>query len=512
MLKTVYSDAADNASIYQQIPKLLFLFCTAISFYWLLPFLHGLFIAPTRNVPGPLLARLTRWFEYRVVQKGDSHQEYIRLHQKHGSVVRVGPNRYSFSDPTAVKTIYELGSKFLKSDYYNPILHPVPALQNIFAMRDPELHKARRRKVANLYTMSTMVSYEPAVDKLNRVCLRKLREFAAEDRVVDIPQFIQYYAFDVIGEITLNHSFSMMENTHDPTGMIADIKIGLNTLALNGLIPSLIPLSLLSARLFGSHNALHVLSTLTRDVVDKNRASNAKQNVIGPASFLQKLLQMEGEGRVDMSNIMDATGSNVRAGSDTTAITLSSALYYLYTNETALGALRTEIEMLEREGRLSDPVTWSEAQSMPFLQAVLKESLRMHPAVGAMLPRVVPKGGVRLAGTYFPEGTQVGANAWAVHYNKDIYGPDADEFKPERWLGVKDGGGDVRDSMMMAFGAGSRTCIGKNISLLEMTKVIPQIVRNFDIVPDGDDGVMKTHTKWFVFTKWNARLKIRGGT
>lgn len=65
-------------------------------------------------------------------------------------------------------------------------------------------HADRRRKVASLYTMSTMVAYESAVDRMTAVCLRKLGQILKEKRLVSVPQFMQYYAFDVIGEITVS--------------------------------------------------------------------------------------------------------------------------------------------------------------------------------------------------------------------------------------------------------------------------------------------------------------------
>ncbi|EEU38517.1 uncharacterized protein NECHADRAFT_19176, partial [Fusarium vanettenii 77-13-4] len=159
-----------------------------------------------RKIPGPLLARVTRWWEYRLVSKGDSNLEYIRLHQKYGPVVRVGPNRYSISQPKDVKTIYELGGKFTKADYYKPLLNPDPEKQNIFVVLDNDRHKEKRRKISPLYTMSSMVSYEPAVDEMTTVCIRKLYQFAKEGRLIDIPHWMQYYAFDVIGEITVSSS------------------------------------------------------------------------------------------------------------------------------------------------------------------------------------------------------------------------------------------------------------------------------------------------------------------
>lgn len=129
-----------------------------------------------------------------------------------GSVVRIGPNRYSFTLPHAVKKIYELGGKFEKSRYYLPLLSPDPDTQHIFPMMDNERHKDRRRKISALYTMSTMVSYENAVDKLNEVCMRKMHQFAEERCLIDIPHWMQYYAFDVIGEITVRHTMLFLGN------------------------------------------------------------------------------------------------------------------------------------------------------------------------------------------------------------------------------------------------------------------------------------------------------------
>lgn len=120
-----------------------------------------------------------------------------------GSIVRVGPNRYSFSRPEDVKIIYEIGSKFIKTEYYDTLSPSDPAKRNLFTIRDQDVHKDRRRKISTLYTMSSMVSYEEAVDKMTNVCIRKMRQFAEEERVFSVPDFMQYYAFDVIGEITV---------------------------------------------------------------------------------------------------------------------------------------------------------------------------------------------------------------------------------------------------------------------------------------------------------------------
>lgn len=72
----------------------------------------------------------------------------------------------------------------------------------------------------------------------------------------------------------------------------------------------------------------------------------------------------------------------------------------------------------------------------------------MHPGVGSPLWRRVPKGGATLCGQHFPEGTEIGMSAWAVHQDKAVFGQDADVFRPERWL---DSNGEKVKSMDRAF-------------------------------------------------------------
>lgn len=121
-----------------------------------------------------------------------------------------------------------------------------------------------------------------------------------------------------------------------------------------------------------------------------------------PSHMTMKLVDAQARNPHMLSDwgILITAGSNVGAGSDTTAISLSSILYNLLRSPTCLDRLRAEINA----SGIGPRPTFKEAQAMPYLQAVLKEALRVHPGTGFPLFRIVPPGGQALAGQFFPEG------------------------------------------------------------------------------------------------------------
>lgn len=180
------------------------------------------------------------------------------------------------------------------------------------------------------------------------------------------------------------------------------------------------------------------------------------------------------------------------AGSETTAISLSSVFYYLLKNPRAYRKCLEEIDSRARDGYFADYesalVTFAEAQGLVYLDACIKEAFRLHPAPGLLLERVVPKDGVEIAGRWVKGGTVVGCSAWVMHRRREIFGDDVEVFRPERWLveSGKDAEAEEKRIKEMAgtmlhFGMGSRTCIGKNISLLEIYKLVPTFLRRFEV-------------------------------
>ena len=144
------------------------------------------------------------------------------------------------------------------------------------------------------------------------------------------------------------------------------------------------------------------------------------------------------------------------------------------------------LEQLREElnnASLSPLPQYRETKNLPYLHAVVKEALRLHAPVGVVLERLVPKGGVTLCGHFLPEGTIVGCNPAVVHMDRRVYGHKypVDQYKPERWLEAKEDERADMERCFMAFGSGKRSCIGKNISLLEVYKLVPLLLNRFEV-------------------------------
>ncbi|KAH0837551.1 hypothetical protein AYO21_05039 [Fonsecaea monophora] len=478
-------------------------------------FFYQALTSPLRSVPGPLAARFGRFYYFWRVAQGHWERDDLALHRKYGPVVRVAQDMYSIDSPEVVKKVYSINSKFAKSDWYYAWQHPDPNRWTLFPDRDMKRHAETRKRFQAMYSMSSLVNYEAYVDSCAEIFGRRLSEFAAKGQTIDMAHWFQCYAFDVIGDITYSQRFGFLDKGEDISGLLKALHGVLQYGALVGVYAKWHPLIFnLSSRLGvgGGEGRVWLMKYVTEKI--KQREDEKKSGVdvekVGardenaPMDFLEKLLvaNQHDPEKVTPYHVFMMGLSNIIAGSDTTAVSLSSILYNLLRYPDTMRKLREEIEEFEKQGRCGNPaVSFKESQEMPYLQAVMKEALRMHPATGLPLWRVVPEGGVEICGQFFPEGTTIGLNSWCAHYNEDIWGPDAKQFRPERWIEAeKEGGEKLRrmDAYYLPFGLGARTCIGRHISFLEMSKLIPQLVRRFNFELEHPEREWDTVNYWFV--------------
>ncbi|KAK5295620.1 hypothetical protein LTR99_009209 [Exophiala xenobiotica] len=451
------------------------------------------------HIPGPFPASCTDLWRMFVVWQRRPELEHIRLHQKHGPLVRLGPRAVSVSDPAAIQIIYALNSGFIKSEFY-PVQQTIAKgrrLFTLFTSTDEKFHAKLRRAVNNAYAMSTLVQFEPLVDSTILEFLSQLEKRFADksgpDGVCDFSKWLQYYAFDVIGELTYSKRIGFIEKGGDVDNIIKDLQWLLNYAAVVGQLPILDSIFLknplrLTASKYNLLNANSPVVTFARariatrpDVAEgREKIANSADGKPGRRDFLSRFYEAHRKDPEFMTHdrVLALTVANMFAGSDTTAITLRAIFYNLLRNPYDMQKLMEEL----REVPISEEglMTWNDVRDLPYLNAVIKETLRCHPAAGLTLERIVPAGGVTLCGEYIPAGTIVGCNAWTVHRDP-LFGEHTEQYRPQRWIDASAEQKRLMENSIFSFGAGSRTCIGKNISLLEMYKLVPALTMRFEV-------------------------------
>ncbi|KAH7014099.1 cytochrome P450 [Microdochium trichocladiopsis] len=475
--------------------------------------------SPLRSIPGPWIARFSDiWYFAAVQRRGQTFQETSkRLHHQHGPIVRYGPRRFSFNDPEAAKIIYSHTRQFPKSSWYDAWRRPEG--HNSFADRDIKRHASERKLFQSTYSLSSLVAYEPHVNLCGDLLTQRLDELIGQSphragAVLNLGHWLQCYAFDVISSITYGRRWGFLDAGEDVDGLMAALDSRNYYAFVVGIYASLHPYLLplrnrwMAWRGAGDVDALIGFTQRQMAVLQEGEEADYNEESSGlgrEPSFLAKFCRrhLEKPDAMPMASLVSMCLVNMAAGSDTTGISLSACIFYLLKNPGCLDHLRAEVDAAAQDN--PDHLPFNVTQNMPYLQAVIKEALRLHPAVAMPLERVVPQGGATIADKFFPEGTIVGVNPWVQHRNRAVFGQDADEFNPSRWLSEDKERVALMTRSWMPFGMGTRTCIGRHISHLEISKLVPRLVRDFDFSLAG--GLEQPGATWRMDNGWFAKQR-----
>jgi cytochrome P450 len=134
--------------------------------------------------------------------------------------------------------------------------------------------------------------------------------------------------------------------------------------------------------------------------------------------------------------------------------------------------LRTEFS----SNPISAPIKDSEARNLPYLQAVIKEGLRIFPPIVGLLSKEVPPGGDVINNKFIPGGTKIGFGAYGIFRDKSFWGQDADQFRPERWLEASpEKLREMESTLELVFGYGRFQCLGRNLAMIELNKIFVEV-------------------------------------
>ncbi|KAI4110602.1 MAG: hypothetical protein LQ339_001178 [Xanthoria mediterranea] len=490
---------------------------TAFVDHWLAALLLALVVFLVKNrfnhglqrYPGPFLASLTDWWRFFDVLGRRPEVTHIKLHKKHGDVIRLGPNVLSFASPAALRTIYGLNKGFVKSDFYpvQQVLAKGSRLPSLFSTTDENYHAQLRRCISSAFSMTALIQYEPFVDEAMVKFLEQTESlFSSKFAICDFARWLQWYAFDAIGAITYSRRHGFIDNAEDVDGMVSHLGWLFSYVAPNPIIRLLDrldrnPFSFAVVKFAKARMSERLKMT---DVAKQSGKSLDATSTFGRGDLLSMFLKAK-EARPDFfhdGRVLTMAVSMAFAGSETTGISLAAVFYYLVQNPECHHKLVRQIDDAARSGLIEERpgglVSWAESQKLPYLDACIREAFRLHPAPGLLLERIVPPDGADICGEHIPAGTIVGCNAWVIHRRPEVFGDDVETYRPERWLEVSKKKRKEMDGTMLHFGMGSRTCIGKNISLLEMYKLVPSFLRRFEVFLAHPHREWKLHNAWFV--------------
>ncbi|CAN8105531.1 unnamed protein product [Discula destructiva] len=483
-----------------------------------------LLFSPLRAFRGPFVAKFTDVWRAAWTAKGDIDTTHVKWHRMYDdTAVRIGPNAISIGDPALIRTIYSTKDAWIKSDMYRPndALIDGHRISNVFNAADNVWHGNQIRPIRSMWTMTQVLQQEPAIDETLTKLLAKLESKFVDGKnagaVCMMDDWLGYFAWDVTAKISFGRHYGFLDAEKDVDNLIVDSTKGLYYFAPISQIPWVDYLLDKNPVIrIGPKPTLTGIFYAYKVVAEYQQGLAAKGVGYGHADhYLDKYLKLKETCQdpvVDDNQLVGWLMLNVLAGGDTTSATMRAVVYYLAKTPHAYNKLTAELDA----ARLPLPAQWRDIKALPYLDAVMREATRINPGIAMIFERLVPAGGFTLPdGRFIPAGTKVGVNPAVTNRDYAVFGDDADEFNPDRWLqreGEVQADFDMRLRKMRdvadhTFGGGSRVCMGRYFAQLELWKLFATLYSAFDIKLQNPDHVWKYHNAWFVY-QWDLPMII----
>ncbi|KAI5361822.1 Putative cytochrome P450 [Septoria linicola] len=438
----------------------------------------------------------SRLWLLRTQSSGQMNKIFTNVNREYGSTARIGPGMLITSDPELMKRMNAVRSTFTRGPWYAALkLHP--ERDNITSYIDERKHADIRNRMAPGYSGKENVHLEQEVDEK----LLQMHDLVAEKylnrpeegifKTVDLGRITSFFTLDVISKIAFGQPFGFLDEDEDPFGYLEN---------LAQFLPAII--------VFGVYTELmNILKfPLLKSALPKNTDKRGLGRVMGFAAarvrerfgskplIRQDMLGAFISKGLTQGELESETLTQITAGSDSTASSLRLTLHFVSTSPPILERLLNEARAGIAAGKIGRPVIKdSEARQLPYLQACIKEGLRVYPPVTGLLAKRVPDGGAHIevdgVDKFAPGGTQIGWNSWGMMRQEGIFGEDVEIYRPERWL-ARDGSEKERariarmtDVVSLCFGYGRFGCLGRGVATMELNKAIIETLLRFNLQP-----------------------------
>ncbi|KAI1403454.1 putative benzoate 4-monooxygenase cytochrome P450 [Hypoxylon fuscum] len=475
-------------------PWILVVGCLAYAiYYYVYPYLVT--YSHLKHIPAPLPAQFTNLWLLYACRRGKRYLIVDRVHKKLGPVVRIQPNHVSIADDEAIQVIYGHGNGFLKSDFYDAF---VSIRRGLFNTRDRAEHTRKRKLIASTFAPKAITQFEPYIHQNLETFVEKwdglVEKSKNEDNAahIDCLKWFNYVAFDTIGDLAFGAPFGMLKAGAD----IAEVRTAVDSDPIYAPAVEILNRRGEVSATLGCLVQLKPYATWLPDPFF-SKGLAAVQNLAGIAIARVKdrlenppdinrrdLLALLQDGRdekgepLGFEELAAEALTQLIAGSDTTSNSSCALLYHVARTPGVLKKLQEELDAAIPDDDIK-VAEYEAVRNLPYLQMVINETLRIHCTSGIGLPREVPpeSKGITIRGHYFPPGTVLSVPTYSIHHSQEIWGPDADTFRPERWEDAT----TRQKNAFIPFSTGPRACVGRNVAEMEMKMIVATWARRYDV-------------------------------
>ncbi|KAL3462800.1 putative P450 monooxygenase [Aspergillus heterothallicus] len=462
------------SSIYTSLVRFLSLIgCFLVHCLWHI--IYYRYFHELRHFPGPFWASVTRlWYTWHFFNGTQTEAEWKAV-QKYGPVIRVSPTMLLLAEADALPAVYH--RRDIKGRYYLPGVFKTP---NGIVMRHPGEQSAHRRLVAAPYSMSNAA----------------------------------YLFSDTIADLTVRKPLGQVAAGGDAAGMLRQIRLGTFAFVILGSLYPLVEgimssplgkyIAMRPEQKFGFGAVMSKADGILRErkeALRKGEITKAERGD-GEYDFLQAFLDVRTpEGAyLDPDKIQTEIFVILGAGFEAFQSTVSAVLVEVLSRPEILAKLEAELQSAVNTGKLTQPVpTCTEvATHLPYFVACLREAMRLNPALAFTLPRehTADDPELILNGRVIQPGTELACIPWISHRDRAVYGDDAEEYRPERWMGDDSARVRAFEKYNLAWGYGSRVCLGKHMATMMLYKVPVALFLAFEMaLCKASPGVPKPTVK-----------------
>ncbi|KAI1271765.1 cytochrome P450 [Xylaria sp. FL0933] len=439
---------------------------------------------PLARIPGPKLAAMSYWYEayYELVLGGQYFKRIKDMHKEYGPIIRITPQEVHFNDAEFVNTIYPTTGR--KTDKPPLVGQRTGTPESIVATISHERHRIRRNSISTFFSAASVGRVESSIKGKLEKMLERWNNFGrGGDAVLKMATVFQAYASDVITSYAFGDSANFLDDENWGEGYFSSQERYFRLTHIFGCFPIIMRLvnhmpAWVMSIFIPNLSAMSERQEWMINRIRQIRTSpdpNAVKSTIFEGILTSNLSENE---KTDTRMAHDAQ-LIILAGESTTGHTLSAILFELLSHPDVYKAVKDEVTLAIP---VKDNVaSYADVQNLPYLQAVINEGLRLHPAVISRMARISPERDIvyhdtKRHKTYvIPAGTPTSMTTLITHTDPELF-EEPLAFLPQRWIN-----NPKLSRAMIAFSRGSRNCVGEGIARCEISMMIATILRYYDI-------------------------------